>query len=243
MALAVAGGSLATLGGCSEEVEQAKQAAAAAKALTEVAGQAQKTAEAMDEAQAKAEAEAKAAVPAGASPEQAKQQIEMAKALAAMKAMQGSGSGPVVNWRQLAPHLPEKLGGYTAKGELDGSTNSAAGMEVTEVKRRYTQGERKLRVHITDTSMASMLRAPFAMAAMVKEDSTRGYKKGKSIGAHTAIVEWESKRKRSKATALIGQRFIIMVEVDGTQTDDEAEKLLASLALDDIAKLKAAGGK
>jgi len=230
---------LTALYGCSEEVEQAKQAAEAASALAEAAGQAQKTGEAVEAAQAKAEAEAKAAVPEGATPEQAKQQIEMAKALAGMKAMQGSGGGPVVNWRQLAPHLPDALQGYKASSELDGATNSAGGMEVTEVKRRYKQGGRSMRVQITDTSMASMLRAPFAMAAMIKEDSTRGYKKGKSIGSHTAIVEWESKRKRSKATGLIGKRFVISVQVDDAQTEDEAEQVLKALPLDAIAALKA----
>lgn len=230
---------LTGLTGCSEEMDQAKQAANAASALMEVARQAEKTGAAMEAAQAAAAEEARKQIPEGATPEQAEQQIQMAKTLAAMQAMQQAGGGPVVNWRQLAPYLPEKFEGYEARGELDGRTTSTGGMQFTEVKRRYKQGDKKLRIQITDTSMAGMLRAPFAMAAMINEDSTRGYKKGTKLDGHSAIVEWESKRKRSKATALVGERFVVSIRVDGTESDEEAQRLLKALPLNEIAKLRA----
>lgn len=213
----------------------------AAKAVAELAQGAQETAERMDKAAAEAEKAAAAKIPEGTDPEAAKQQIEMAKSLAAMGAM---GGGPAVNWRKLAPFLPTELGGYAAKGELDGSTRKVGGgMQVTTVKRRYTKGDASARVEITDAFSAPFLRAPFAMAAMVEEDSTKGYKKGKKIGGYTAIVDWTEASKQSGAVVLVAERFVVNVKVDKADKPDAAEGLVAALGLADLAKVKPEAGE
>jgi hypothetical protein len=221
--------------GCKEQREDAQQAVAAAKALSELAQQGKQA----EKAAAAAEEAARAQIPEGTDPAVAQQQIEMAKGIAAMKAMAGGG-GPVVSWRLLAPLLPEAILDFKAKGELDGSTKKVAGFEVSEVQRRYQAGERNLRLEITDASSHAFLRAPFAMVAMVEEDSSEGFKKGKTIGGHQAIVEWKEKSKNGSVSMLVAQRFIVHVRLDDARSSEEAETIAAALELDELAKLATA---
>lgn len=231
--------SLFLLTGCGKEIEAAKQAAAAAAALSEQAQNAQKASEKAEEAGEAAAKEAAANIPPGTDPEVAKQQIEMAKAFGAMGAMaQAQGTGPIVNWRQLQPFFPDAIGEFAAKSDFKGKTNSMGGMKVTNGERRYEAGERKAKITITDTHLAGMMRAPFQMAAMVQEDSSDGYKKGTKVAGHTAIVEWHKNRKNSKAMLLVADRYMMEVNVRGTTTPDDAEKLAVAIGLDKLAALQ-----
>lgn len=218
---------------CKEQRDDASNAVSAAKAIMDLASEGKK-------AEAAAQAAEKAAreqIAAGTDPQQAEQQVQLAKSLAAMKAL-GAG-GPAVNWRQLTPFMPEKLGEFEAKGELDGSTNKAGGFEVTEVKRRYEAGSRKLSLKIVDATATPFLRAPFAMATMINEDSSKGYKKGKTISGNGAVVEWTERSKQSSVQMLVAQRFLVELRVFDAAAPDEAEKLVQQLKLDDLGKLKA----
>jgi hypothetical protein len=219
--------------GCKEQRDDAQQAVTAAKAIMDLAAEGKK-------AQAAAEAAEKAAraqLAPGTDPKQAEQQVELAKSMAAMSAL-GAG-GPTVNWRQLVPFVPEKLGDFAAKGELDGSTNKAGGFEVTEVKRRYEAGERKMNLKIVDATATPFLRAPFAMATMINEDSSKGFKKGKTIAGNGSVVEWDESSKRSSVNMLVAQRFLVELRVSDAKSPEEAEQLVQQLKLDELGKLKA----
>jgi hypothetical protein len=142
--------------------------------------------------------------------------------------------GPVVNWRDLAPFVPDQLAGFKAKGEVDGSTTSMQGMQVSRVSRRYEQGKDRLHIELVDTSFAPLLRVPFSLAAAIQEDSSHGYKKGTTIQGQPAIVEWQQSGK-SQAHLLAGQRFIVNVEID-TSTQGLAERVAETI---DVAGIQA----
>ena len=232
--LATACLALIALLGCSKQREDAEKMAAAAKAISDIAQQGQKA----EKAAAEAEKAARAQMAPGTDPAAAQQQVDIAKSMAAMKAM--GGGGPAVNWRQLAPLLPDAVLDFKAKGELDGKTTKAAGFEISEVSRRYETADSDLRIQITDTSANAMLRAPFAMVAMVEEDSTQGFKRGTQIRGQPAIVEWKAKAKSSTVSLLVAQRFVVNVRVSKADSDGDAEAVAAALKLDDLAKLAAA---
>jgi hypothetical protein len=229
----ITGMSLLALLGCKEQRDDAQQAVSAAKAIMDLASEGKK-AEAAAQA---AEKTARAQIAAGTDPAEAEKQVQLAKSLAAMQAL-GAG-GPAVNWRQLASFVPDKLGDFVAKGELDGSTNKAGGFEVTEVKRRYQADKRTLRLKIVDATATPFLRAPFAMATMINEDSTSGYRKGKTLGGHSAVVQWKERSKESSVDMLVAKRFLVALQIDDAKTPEEAEQLIVQLKLDDLAQLKA----
>jgi hypothetical protein len=227
------------VGGCEDQRNDAKNAVSAAKAIMDIAKDTAEASKAAEQASAEAEAEARAQIPEGADPKQAEEQVQLAKGIAAMKAMQDAhAGGPVVNWRQLAVFLPDELGGFKANGKLKGATQSAGGMKVTNVDRSYSAGEQSVKIEITDAAYAPMLRAPFAMAAMIEEDSSEGYRKGTRIGGEPAIVEWKESSKRSTASVLVGKRFMVHVRANGAASDTTAKDISGALDLAKLATLK-----
>jgi hypothetical protein len=202
------------------EVEAAKALGEAAKALGAMSGKG-----------------------AEGSAEAAKGAVDVGKALAeASKALTGAGAKPkgnVVNWRKLAPLLPDKLGDFATDGELKGSTNTVGAMKISEVKRRYKAGDKKLRVEIADAWLVPMLRTGFAMAQMVNQDSTEGVKKGVKVNGQPGIVEWRKARQRGKLTIMVGGRFLMKLSLRPTDSPDEVVKLAKGLDLATLAKLKA----
>jgi len=224
--------------GCKEQRDDVSNAVEAAKGMAELASSLKKAGEQAERAGKAAEQQAAADLAAGKDPEQVKQQTEMAKGLAAMQALGASG-GPAVNWRKLAPFLPDAIGELKADGDVKGKTEKAGPMEHSNVSRDYKLGESRVDISIADSSAIPMMRAPFAMVAMISEDSSEGFKKGTKIAGNTAIVEWRDKSKHSEATALIGDRFIVKVEVSKAAKPEAAQELLAQLNLAEIAKLKA----
>lgn len=202
------------------EVEAAKALGEAAKALGAMSGKG-------------AEGSAEAAKGAG----------DVGKALAeASKAMAGAGAKPqgdVVNWRKLAPLLPDKLGDFASDGELKGSTNTVGTMKISEVKRRYKSGDKKLRVEIADAWLVPMLRTGFAMAQMVNQDGTEGVKKGVKVNGQPAVLEWRKARKRGKLTIMVGGRFFMKLSLRPSEDPDDVVKLAKGLDLSALAKLKA----
>jgi hypothetical protein len=233
---AVCSGLVFTLVACSDKIDGAVQAA---KALSAMGEEAKVLAAAAEKASAAAKQQAQQQIAAGTDPNVAKQQVDMAGGLAAMQAM-GAAGGPVANWRDLAPFVPETVGAFAHEGELDGSTDNMAGMQVTKVERNYKAGTQSADISITDANMVAMLKMPFAMIAMINEDSTRGFKKGKTVSGQPAIVEWEEQSKQSKVVMLVGNRFILEIRVEHADSNDAAEKLAALINVSGLAQLKTA---
>ena len=171
-------------------------------------------------------------------PAQMKAAMEaMAKAGAAMQG--GQVQGKVVNWRKLAPFVPEKIGDYTPTRELKGSTGGMGQMQVTTVKRRYKAGDKKLKVEIVDTSLVPAMRASFAMIQSINEDSSDGVRRGTTVAGQPALLEWRKARQRGKLTIICGGRFLVNISLRPSDDPQEVLKLAASFDLKGLAGLKA----
>jgi hypothetical protein len=227
---------LPSLSACQEQRDDVANAVEAAKGVAELAQNLKKAGEQAQKAGEKAEQQAAADLAAGKDPAIVQQQTELAKNIAAAQALT-SGGGPAVNWRKLAPFLPDTIGELKADGDVKGETQKAGTFEHSRVQRRYKAGESTVSISIADGSAMPMLRAPFAMAAMmISEDTSEGYKKGTKIDGNTAVVEWREKSKRSTATTLVGDRFVLNVEVSKTKPE-AAEAIVKQMPLAELAKL------
>ncbi|MCC6748127.1 MAG: hypothetical protein IT371_10740 [Deltaproteobacteria bacterium] len=156
---------------------------------------------------------------------------------------QGAGGakplGEVVNWRALAALVPAKLGGQEAQGETEGSTAGMGQMKVSKARRRYGKGETHLTLEIVDTSLVPMLRAGFALAAQMNEDSSSGTKKGVTIDGSPGMAEWHASDKRGKLAVLIGGRFLVEVTQQPIASADALVALAKEVDLKKLAGLKA----
>jgi len=138
--------------GCQEQRDDVSNAVEAAKGMAELASSLKKVGEQAKLAGEAAEKQAAADLAAGKDPEQIKQQTEMAKGLAAMQALGASG-GPAVNWRKLAPFLPDAIGELKADGDVKGKTEKAGPMEHSNVSRDYKLGDSRVDISIADSSV------------------------------------------------------------------------------------------
>src|SRR5262245_32058613 len=48
--------------------------------------------------------------------------------------------GPLVDWRDLVQFVPDKLGEFEQRDEIEGETASIAGMQASRVVRKYVAG-------------------------------------------------------------------------------------------------------
>jgi len=150
----------------------------------------------------------------------------------------GAAAAPLVNSRDLARFIPDKIGEFMQQDEVEASVASVLDKQVPKALCKYEANGKTLFITISDAIGADSLRMPFTQAAGLNQESAGGYQKGKRIGAHPAIVVWETQTKRSELTMLVADRYVVKVDVRKASHDDEAEKLAIMLDIDGLAKLK-----
>jgi hypothetical protein len=175
--------------------------------------------------------------PLGQMMQAAKLMQQMGKTMAG-QAQKNGLINQVVNWRKLAPFLPDQLGEYKASSDVRGKTGGAAPMMISEVKRRYKKGNQEVRISIADASVTPILRAGFAMAKNFTEDSTEGIKKGGTVEGHPAILEWRKSGQRAKVSLLVAGRFIVHVRVNKAADLAPAMAIAKQLGLAKLAAVK-----
>lgn len=190
-----------------------------------------------NDATGKATKGAAASNPLGQMMQAAQLMQQMGKTMAGQAEKNGM-INQVVNWRTLAPFLPDQLGDYTASSDLKGKTGGAPPMMISEVKRSYKKGDQTVRISIADASVTPILRAGFAMAKSFSEDSSEGIKKGGTVDGHPAILEWRKRNQKAKVSVLVGGRFIVHVRVDKSANVAPAVDLATKLGLAKLSEIK-----
>ena len=146
---------------------------------------------------------------------------------------------PVVNWRKLAPLLPEKLDGFVSVKALDGRSVTLGSMKATTVKRSYAAQKRKLTLEIIDTSLAPMLRVGFATWKAYSEDSTAGIKKATRVQGHTALLNWGKARQRGEVTVLVAGRFMVKAVLQPCPRPEDVVQVVKKIDLAALARTRA----
>jgi hypothetical protein len=149
-----------------------------------------------------------------------------------------AAAGTLVDWHELAPFIPDRVGEYEQREEIQGEAATIEEKPVARVVRKYEAGLKTLFVTITDVIAVDAMRAAFAMAPTLNVESAGGHQKGKRIGRYPAIVVWEANLHRSEVSTLVADRFIVKVDVRKASSDDEAEKLIVMLDIDRLNKLR-----
>jgi hypothetical protein len=148
-------------------------------------------------------------------------------------------AGALVNPRDLARFIPDKLAEFVQVEEVEASLASVEGNQIAKALCKYEADGKTLFITITDAIGAGSLRAPFANAAgLNNEDALGGYQKGKRIDAYPATAVWDARTRRSEVMTLVADRYVVKVDVRKAAADDEAEKLAGLLDIRGLAKLK-----
>ena len=147
------------------------------------------------------------------------------------------GQGEPVDFEVLKAALPQVNGWEQSnpRGE-----QLSMPMKFSKAEARYTRGNSRVELEITDSAMSQLLLAPMSMfmASGYSERSDEGFKRAAKIGAFPGIEDWNSQSKRGEVTAVVGNRFI--VQATGHDVADLAavRQVLDAVDLNKLAALK-----
>lgn len=143
-----------------------------------------------------------------------------------------------VNWRSLIRFLPDRVGDLEATGAATGSTSGLGALQATHVSRTYRSGTREGRIEITDTSLVPVMRSGFMVAQSAFIDSPEQQRRGVTVGNHPAVLKWRRHDNRSQVQILVGNRYLLQLEVRPAATPDEAMRLAGHLDLSGLAAVR-----
>jgi hypothetical protein len=129
---------------------------------------------------------------------------QMARGLQQM----AQGSATAVPFEALVALLPE-IPGWT-RSEPRGE-NVSRPIASSHAEARYSLGESRLRLEITDTALSEMLIAPVAMfmAPGYAERSPDGDTRATTVGGYPAAEGWNRRSRRGEVTVLVAKRFLV----------------------------------
>lgn len=116
-----------------------------------------------------------------------------------------------VHFSELMTMLPSAPAGWEAE-KPQGSSNSMGKFQVSHAKRSYRQGDKTIKVEITDWAYAKALYVPFLMSARFSQESTEGYNKGIEIDGAPGREEYKFDSKRGELNVLASKRFFVQIE-------------------------------
>jgi len=168
--------------------------------------------------------------------------VDLQKALAQLQQMQqGAPKADPVDFRELKKLLPEELLGLP-RTSASGSKTGMMGMKISMAEASYGKGPKTINVTITDAAGTPLgAAAGWSMLGEGYEEETDdGWEKVRTVGGHLLHESWSKDDHLSSADMIIGNRFIVSIEVAGGQPG-EALKALQQIDVNALAKMAAAG--
>jgi hypothetical protein len=152
--------------------------------------------------------------------------------------MGNAQSVKIIDSDRLKELLPE-IGGWE-RGTPKGEQVSMMGMATSKAEARYTKGDSRIDLEITDTSFSQAMLAPFSMflAMGFEEKSDDGFKRAAKIGGSPGLEEWNKGTRRAEATAIVGGRYIVQGTGRGVDGLDVVRKAVEAVDLAKLAALK-----
>lgn len=175
----------------------------------------------------------------GSAEDMAKGLESMAKGLTAM-AGGDPNAAPVdpVSFRDLMALFPEEMPGWE-RSKPTGEKMTAP-VNFSEAEVRFTKGESRLELKITDSGLNQMLFAPFAMflTSGYERETEDGYEKSVKVGEFPGWEKWNAKSKDGELNAIVNKRFLVQVEARNVDDSKVMHDLLGATNLKKLTELK-----
>lgn len=123
----------------------------------------------------------------------------------------------VISFTELLGYLPDAPQGWTAD-EPKGETNSLGDYHVSQVAQTYSNGDKKIKISIFNSTFNSALQLPLALASMFGRESTEGYNKGIEIDGIPGREEYAYDSKQGSLNLLVDNG--LLVQIDGRNIED-----------------------
>jgi hypothetical protein len=188
-----------------------------------------------DAAKPAEQAAQQAAQQGGGSPQDlAKGMEQFGNAMQQMQKGPGGENIQPVDFEALQALLPDISGWDKEKPKGESMT---APVKFSQAETAYTQGDARIEVKIVDTAMSKMLTLPYQMFMMTgyEKETSSGYEKAAKVGGNPGWEKWDSESKRAELGLIVGQRFVVTADGNGT----DVKTVQGVLAKMDLAKLAA----
>ena len=129
----------------------------------------------------------------------------------------------------IAAVLGDKLGKLTADGAVSAAGREGSGTEIAIAARNYLAGKQRVRVKITDTALAPAARRAVSERLAELGNEAAGNQRGVFVRGYPAVSADFAQERSSRASALIGDRYLVQVVVDEAAQPDAALKVIEQL--------------
>jgi hypothetical protein len=148
-------------------------------------------------------------------------------------ALGGNGATQAVAPDQLRALLPAQAAGMN-RTEISAERNAALGIQVSEARAEYSEGDKSLTIEITDMGGTAGLMAIAAWANVEQDkESDSGYERTSKQNGQFVHEQWDRESNSGEFQVIVGNRFA--VKVTGTGTMDMLKSAAAAI---DVAKLQ-----
>lgn len=163
------------------------------------------------------------------------------QALGAVMGALGGSSTPVeaLSADTLKGFMPDTLVGLPRQS-ISAERNAMLGMQISNAKARYGEGNSRIVLEITDTGGAAGMMA-LAGWANIEQSSEEGTRTERTSRANGRMVHevWDSAEKRGEYSLVLGNRFLVKAEGSASELGD----LKSALDEIDLAKLESLKGE
>jgi hypothetical protein len=136
--------------------------------------------------------------------------------------------------------VPDALGGL-ARSSLSAEKTGAMGLQVSQVRARYGEGERTISLEIADSGGAAGLMGLAGWAAVtVEREDDNGWEKTYKDGDRLVMEKWDNGSRYGEYNVVVGDRFVVKLEGNNVEMDD-IKSALDDIDLDALAALKDEG--
>lgn len=151
--------------------------------------------------------------------------VEIGRALERVgQEMQESSDVQPVDWRDMKSLLPDDVAGFE-RLDWEGHNKQAIGIRMATIKGEYERGDDRLHVAVVDLgSLSGLATAGYDwLDAHIDSETSRGYERTQEIEGYPGFVEVEygTVRDEMSAVVIVEQRFVVAVNVEGENLDDD----------------------
>jgi hypothetical protein len=129
----------------------------------------------------------------------------------------------VVDFKKLAPLLPEAPAGWTADA-AEGSTDDAGGNKITSVHRDYKKGETETApttsISILDAAGNPDYVAATTAAWSMSTSTPEGYTKTLTIEGMPGFETFENEGKHGTLWLMVAKRYVLAIETQNQESKD-----------------------
>jgi hypothetical protein len=136
--------------------------------------------------------------------------------------------------------LGDRFAGLKADGELSSTVREGGDAKLAVAARNYKDGDRTVRVKITDTGLLPNARRVVSRRLTMIGNAAVGSERGAFVRGYPAVVAHFPEQQVSRASAVLANRYLVQVMVRGAKEPDDALRVIEQL---DFGKLAPKQGK